>query len=73
MEPWRERFLKEYAELSERIIKLEKMIKRTEAEGKPRLDNTPIDILKAQLHAMNTYKLVLDVRCIYEGHQVKGE
>ena len=67
---WRDRFLKEYAELVERISKLEVMIKRTEAEGKPRLDNTPIDILKAQLHAMQTYKKTLDIRVLYEGHQV---
>lgn len=70
MELWRERFLKEYAELVDRIIKLGDMIKRTEAEGKPRLDNTPIDILKAQLHAMQTYKTVLDIRVLYEGHKV---
>ena len=67
---WRDRFRYEYAELVERISKLEVMIKRTEAEGKPRLDNTPIDILKAQLHAMQTYKTVLDIRVLYEGHQV---
>lgn len=70
MEPWRERFVNEYHELCERIGKLEAMIKRTEAEGKPRLDNTPIDILKVQLHAMQTYKKVLDIRVLYEGHKV---
>lgn len=70
MEPWRERFLKEYAELNDRIIKLRDMIKRTEAEGKPRLDNTPLSLFKAQLGAMQAYKAVLDARVLYEGHQV---
>ena len=70
---WRDRFRYEYAELVERIGKLEAMICRCREKGESVLDRTPIEVLEAQLHAMKTYKLVLDVRCIYEGHQVKGE
>ena len=70
MEPWREMFVNEYHELCERIGKLEAMIKRTEAEGNIKLDNTPLDILKVQLSAMKTYRLALDIRVVYEGHEV---
>ena len=70
MEPWRERFLKEYAELSERIKKLKEMIGRCKVNGTPLLDNTPVPLLEAQLSAMQAYKAVLDTRCIYEGHKV---
>lgn len=68
-ETWRDRFVREYRELSERIVKLRKMIALCESKGQTTLDNTPVWLLEAQLNAMKTFKIALDLRCEYEGHQ----
>lgn len=68
-ETWRDRFVREYRELSERIDKLTGMIARCISKGQTTLDNTPVWLLEAQLNAMKTYMKTLDLRCKYEGHQ----
>ena len=66
MEPWKERFKKEYYELRERFQKLDMMIVQYE---KGQLDfepKCPIDLLKGQRSTMWNYLKILEQRAKIE-------
>ena len=66
MEPWEERFKKEYYELTERFQKLDMMIDQYEKgqlEFKPKC---PIDLLKGQRSTMWNYLKILEQRAEIE-------
>lgn len=66
MEPWEERFKKEYYELRERFQKLDMMIDQYEKgqlEFKPKC---PIDLLKGQRSTMWNYLKILEQRAEIE-------
>lgn len=72
MEAYKERFIKEYTELSERITKLDNIIIKY-IEGT--LDFTPdcpIDLLIRQSYSMGLYKRALEERASYEHINLKG-
>lgn len=72
MEDYKERFIKEYTELSERITKLDNMIKKYE-EGKLNFTpDCPIDLLIRQSYYMKFYREVLKKRASYEHINIKG-
>jgi len=62
---YKERLAYEHAELSERIWRLEQVLKYPgPVEGTEW--TTPIDILRAQLHIMRAYQHILEHRCMLE-------
>lgn len=66
MEPWKERFKKEYYELKERFQKLDMMIgqyERGQLEFEPKC---PIDLLKRQRSVMWEYLSTLEQRAKIE-------
>ena len=66
MEPWKERFKKEYYELRERFQKLDMMIDQYEKgrlEFKPKC---PIELLKGQRSTMWNYLKILEQRAEIE-------
>lgn len=66
MEPWKERFKKEYYELRERFQKLDMMIgqyEKGQLEFKPKC---PIDLLKRQRSVMWDYLSILEQRAKIE-------
>ena len=66
MEPWKERFKKEYYELRERFQKLDMMIgqyEKGQLEFKPKC---PIDLLKRQRSVMLDYLSILEQRAKIE-------
>nr|DAJ26128.1 MAG TPA: hypothetical protein [Caudoviricetes sp.]DAM90292.1 MAG TPA: hypothetical protein [Caudoviricetes sp.] len=66
MEPWKERFKKEYYELREKFQKLDMMIsqyEKGELEFEPKC---PIDLLKRQRSVMWEYLSILEQRAKIE-------
>lgn len=66
MEPWKERFKKEYYELREKFQKLDMMIsqfEKGELEFEPKC---PIDLLKCQRSVMWEYLSILEQRAKIE-------
>ena len=66
MEPWKERFKKEYYELREKFQKLDMMIsqyEKVELEFEPKC---PIDFLKRQRSVMWEYLSILEQRAEIE-------
>lgn len=66
MEPWKERFKKEYYELRERFQKLDTMLgqyEKGQLEFEPRC---PIDLLKSQRSTMWDYLSTLEQRAKIE-------
>ena len=65
MEPWEERFVREYRELSERTDKLGGLLNRWGHLGfEPKC---PYELLAAQYDAMSAYRRILRVRAEIEG------
>lgn len=71
MEEYKERFIKEYKELSDRHEKLDNMIKKYEDGTLDFTPDCPIELLKLQAFYMKMYKNVLEQRCYYEKINLK--
>ena len=72
MEAYKERFIKEYTELSERITKLDNIIKKYEEGTLDFTPDCPIDLLIRQSYYMELYRKVLEERASYEHINIKG-
>ena len=66
MEPWKERFKKEYYELGERFQKLDEMIGKYEKGQLEFEPKCPIDLLKRQRSVMWDYLSILEQRAKIE-------
>ncbi|RSJ32892.1 hypothetical protein D8821_10575 [Streptococcus gordonii] len=66
MEPWKERFKKEYHELRERFQKLDMMIDKYEKGQLEFEPKCPIDLLKGQCSTMWNYLKILEQRAEIE-------
>lgn len=66
MEPWKERFKKEYYELRERFQKLDMMIDQYEKGQLEFEPKCPIDLLKRQRSVMWEYLSILEQRAKIE-------
>ena len=66
MEPWKERFKKEYYELRERFQKLDFMIGKYEKGQLEFEPKCPIDLLKSQRSVMWDYLSILEQRAKIE-------
>lgn len=66
MEPWKERFRKEYHELRERFQKLDMMIDKYEKGQLEFEPKCPIDLLKRQRSVMWDYLSILEQRAKIE-------
>lgn len=66
MEPWKERFKKEYYELRERFQKLDTMIDQYEKGQLEFEPKCPIDLLKGQRSTMWNYLKILEQRAEIE-------
>lgn len=66
MEPWKERFRKEYHELRERFQKLDTMIDKYEKGQLEFEPKCPIDLLKRQRSVMWDYLSILEQRAKIE-------
>ena len=66
MEPWKERFKKEYYELRERFQKLDIMLGQYERGQLGFEPKCPIDLLKSQRSAMWNYLKILEERAKIE-------
>nr|DAO05199.1 MAG TPA: hypothetical protein [Caudoviricetes sp.] len=66
MEPWKERFRKEYHELRERFQKLDTMIDKYEKGQLEFESKCPIDLLKRQRSVMWDYLSILEQRAKIE-------
>lgn len=66
MEPWKERFKKEYYELRERFKKLDLMIGQYEKGQLEFEPKCPIDLLKRQRSVMWEYLSILEQRAKIE-------
>lgn len=72
LEPYKERFIKEYHELKERYNKLNKMLVKWDIKVEYNVDklgfepNCPYSLLDRQRRAMRAYLDVLEVRAIIE-------
>lgn len=66
MEPWKERFKKEYYELRERFQKLDMMIDKYEKGQLEFEPKCPIDLLKSQRSVMWDYLSILEQRAKIE-------
>ena len=66
MEPWKERFKKEYYELRERFQKLDTMIDKYEKGQLEFEPKCPIDLLKRQRSVMWDYLSILEQRAKIE-------
>ena len=58
---YKERFIAEYAQLALRIFNLSKMVSRYDRNELDFTPDTPIEILKDQLNAMNDYLEILEI------------
>lgn len=72
MEPWKERFINEYNELSNRTDKLAKMLEKYQAGTLDFTPNCPYDLLHEQLVYMTQYLRVLNERARIEGIDIEG-
>lgn len=66
MDPWKERFKKEYYELRERFQKLDMMIDQYEKGQLEFEPKCPIDLLKGQCSTMWNYLKILEQRAEIE-------
>ena len=72
MEPWKERFINEYNELSNRTDKLAKMLEKYQAGTLDFTPNCSFDLLHEQLVYMSQYLRVLRERAQIEKIDVEG-
>ena len=67
MEDYKQRIVNEYNELQERTVKLGFMLVRESRGGLDFELSCPVNLLKAQYNAMNSYLNILEVRAEIEG------
>lgn len=67
MEDYKTRMKKEYVELKDRYVKLQKILVSYKAGTLDFELNCPISLLKRQAHVMKTYLDILEQRAIIEG------
>ena len=67
MEAYKQRFINEYNELKERVIKLETMLYRWYFNDLDFEPSCSFDLLEAQLHVMQAYISILKQRAEIEG------
>ena len=67
MEDYKQRIVNEYNELEERTVKLGFMLARESRGGLDFELSCPVNLLKAQYNAMNSYLNILKVRAEIEG------
>ena len=72
MEDYKKRFLHEYAELTDRIIKLERMLIKYECGTLDFKPDSPRYVLQNQLDAMKKYLHCLILRAEYEKIDLRG-
>ena len=72
MEPWKERFINEYNELSERTDKRAKMLEKYQAGTLDFTPNCSYDLLHEQYVYMTQYLRVLNERARIEGIDIEG-
>lgn len=72
MEPWKERFVNEYNELSNRTDKLAKMLEKYQAGTLDFTPNCSYDLLHEQLVYMRQYLRVLNERARIDGIDIEG-
>lgn len=65
-EDYKERFISEYAQLALRTIRLSSMVAKYDMNELNFTPKTPIEVLKAQLNAMNDYLEILEKRAKIE-------
>lgn len=70
MEPWEERFITEYNELRDRILKLDRMLQKWEIGKLDFEPKSPKMLLQRQLEVMAEYLDILDSRARIEGIEV---
>ena len=73
LEPWQERFVLEYNQLSERVAKLYAMIMKYEQNDLDFTPNCSLELLKRQFWAMMDYKRVLEERSEIEGIELPNK
>lgn len=66
MEPYKERFVREYTELADRLAKLEAMLDKWEAGMLDFTPTCPRYLLEHQRDAMREYRTVLEARAALE-------
>lgn len=67
MEYYKERMIKEYAELKERYTKLHRMLVKHDAGKLDFMLNCPVDLLREQASVMGRYLYILETRAVIEG------
>lgn len=70
MEPWKERFVTEYNELMDRMLKLDRMLQEWETGRLDFEPKCPKKLLQRQLEVMAEYLYILDNRARIEGIEV---
>lgn len=73
MEAYKERFIKEYGELSKRVNKLGNMLTKYDNGTLEFTPTCPISLLKAQYFAMRAYCTILEERAEIEDIDLTAE